>query len=82
MLIVRVANVQFLITKEVGATPSQEYISLALVHEGERWFRIDAKVRDETVVRGMVESKEKSALKGLKKSVDDKIYGERRGYMG
>jgi hypothetical protein len=76
------ANVQFLIAKEVGSTPSQEHISLALVHEGEMWFRIEAKVRDETVVRGRVERKEKRALRGLKKSVDDQGYGERRGYMG
>jgi hypothetical protein len=46
------------------------------------WFRIDAKVRDETVVRRRVERKEKRALRGLNKSVDDNVYGERRGYMG
>jgi len=79
---VGVANVQFLINKDVGDTPSQEHINLALVHEGDRWFRIDAKVLDRIVVQGKVEAQQKRAVRGLKRSVDDTIYGARREYMG
>jgi hypothetical protein len=77
-----VANVQFLMNKEVGDTPSHKHVSIALIHESDRWFRIDAKVRDKVIVQGKVEEKRKRVVKGFKDSVDDLVYGERRAYMG
>ena len=82
MLMLKVANIQFLINKEVGDTPSSRLIYLALVHEGDRWYRVDVKVQDRTVLQGREEVKEKRAMRGLKRRVDELVYGERREYMG
>ena len=74
-------NVQFLINKEMGGTPRHERCNAVLVSEGMR-CRIDVTVGNTTVIRGEWQNSPERAIVGLRRKVDEMVYGRREDYLG
>lgn len=76
------ANVGFLINMKKGETPPYHQITLALVDENKKKFRIDAYVRDQVIVEGNWECRIADGMMGFKDKVEEMVYGPKGAYMG
>lgn len=74
-------NIQFLINKEMGGTPRNERCNAVLVKDS-IGYRIDVTVGNTTIVKGEWRNSAERAIVGLRRKVDEMVYGRREDYLG